>query len=245
MLDAQRKQNLRRYPRRRVVWPAVVEAGKQLLHGETMDVGPQGAKLRLTGRLEVGTRVQLHLTPTQGRLVTVEAIVWRIDDDGLAFFFLSTRSEPDKPEEGSKKEGSTTSSSKPTETILVVDDEPEVLSLAADTLEMKGYTVLKTMDSCEALDIVRRSTRVIHLLLTDILMPPMNGMKLADELRATRPALRVLLMSAYTPEQAADYGVGLVPGIPLLVKPFGLTELHSKVRAVLDYRSPFSRRRLQ
>jgi DNA-binding response OmpR family regulator len=81
------------------------------------------------------------------------------------------------------------------------------------------------------------------LLLTDILMPPMNGVKLADELRAMRPALRVLLMSAYTTEQAEDYGVRLIPGIPLLVKPFKLTELHSKVRAVLDYRSPFSRRR--
>jgi DNA-binding response OmpR family regulator len=124
----------------------------------------------------------------------------------------------------------------------VVDDEPEVLTWAADTLEMKGYTVLKTLDSCEALDMVQRCTRPIHLLLTDIVMPPMNGVKLADELRAMQPAMKVLLMSAYTAEQAEDYGVALVPGIPLLVKPFGLTELHSKVRAVLDNRSPCSRR---
>jgi hypothetical protein len=158
MRDAQRKQNLRRYPRRQVVWPAVVEAGQHVLHGETMNVGPQGAKLRLMERLEVGTRVQLHLTPPQGRLVTVEAIVWRIDDDGLAFFFLSTRSRPDRQEEGSTEEGSTSPSCRPTETILVVDDEPEVLSWAADTLEMKGYTVLKTLDSCEALDMVWRCT---------------------------------------------------------------------------------------
>ena len=243
MFDAQQKQNLRRYPRRRVAWPVVVEAGKHLFHGETMDVGPRGAKLRLTERLAVGTRVRLHLTPDRGRPVTVEAIVWRIDDDGLAFFFLSTKSRSDKLEKRSTEEGSAAPFSRPTETILVVDDEPELLSLAADTLELQGYTVLKTLDSCDALEMARRCTRPIHLLLTDILMPPMNGVKLADELCAMRPALRVLLMSAYTTEQAEDHGVRLVPGIPLLVKPFKLTELHSKVRAVLDYRSPFSRRR--
>lgn len=175
--------------------------------------------------------------------VTIEAIVWRIDGDGLAFFFLSTRSRPDKLEEGSIEEGSTISSSRPTETILVVDDEPEVLSLAADTLEMKGYTVLKTVDPCEALEMAQPCTQPLDLLLTDILMPPMNGVKLVDELSAMRPGLKVLLMSAYATEQVTDSGVRLVPGIPLLVKPFGLTELHSKVRAVLDYRSPFSRRR--
>lgn len=65
-----------------------VEANKRLLHGETLDVGPQGAKLCLTDRLEVGTRATLHLTPTQGRPMAIEAIVWRIDDDGLVFFFL-------------------------------------------------------------------------------------------------------------------------------------------------------------
>jgi hypothetical protein len=77
-----------------------VEADQHVFHGETMDVGPQGAKLRLAERLEVGTRVHLHLTPTQGRQVTIEAIVWRIDDDGLAFFFLSARSRPEKGEGG-------------------------------------------------------------------------------------------------------------------------------------------------
>lgn len=243
MRDAQQKQNLRRYPRRQVAWPAAVEAGQHVFHGETMDVSPQGAKLRLAEPLEVGTRVRLHLTPTQGCPVTAEAIVWRIDDDGLAFFFLCTRSRPDQQEEGSTEDGAITPSARPTETLLVVDDEPEVLNLAADTLEMKGYTVLKAADPCEALDMVRRCTRPVHLLLTDIMMPPMSGVKLVDELRAIRPAVKVLWMSAYTTEQVADAGVGLVPGIPLLVKPFKLTELHTKVRAVLDYRSPFSRSR--
>jgi DNA-binding response OmpR family regulator len=65
-------------------------------------------------------------------------------------------------------------------------------------------------------------------------MPPMNGVKLADELRAIRPGLKVLLMSAYSTEQVEDYRVGQISGVPLLMKPFALTELHGKVRAVLD-----------
>ena len=80
--------DLRRYPRHRVTLPVTVEADKRLLHGETLDVGPQGAKLRLTERLDVGTRATLHLTPTPGRPLAIEAMVWRIDDDGLAFFFF-------------------------------------------------------------------------------------------------------------------------------------------------------------
>jgi len=107
---------------------------------------------------------------------------------------------------------------------------------------VKGHTVLKTLDPCETLEMARRCTQPIPLLLTDIDMPSMNGVRLADELRAMRRAVKVLFMPAFTTTQVGGYGMGLVPGIPLLVKPFGLTELHDKVRAVLDYRSPFSRR---
>ena len=88
VLSEAQKLDLRRYPRRRVAWPVTVEADKRLLHCETLDVGPQGAKLRLKEYLDVGTRTTLHLTPTEGHPMAIEAIVWRIDDDGLAFFFL-------------------------------------------------------------------------------------------------------------------------------------------------------------
>ena len=75
------------------------------------------------------------------------------------------------------------SSSKPTETILLVDDDPEVLSLAADILRAAGYTVLSTRDPREALRISRTRTGPIHLLLTDVVMPLMSGRQLAEELR--------------------------------------------------------------
>ena len=129
----------------------------------------------------------------------------------------------------------------PTETIFVVDDEPEVLAFIADALEAKGYTVIRTEDPREALRLARTGSEPIHLLLTDIVMPPMNGRELADQMRALRSGIKVLFMSAYSTEIVEDYGVRLAPGEPFLVKPFIISDLVSKVRAVLDRRSPFSR----
>jgi hypothetical protein len=65
-----------------------VEAGSRILQGETPNLGPSGAKLRLDGRLQEGTTATLHFTPAEGRPMDVEAIVWRSDDDGSVFFFI-------------------------------------------------------------------------------------------------------------------------------------------------------------
>jgi hypothetical protein len=67
-----------------------VQAGERLLHGETLDVGPYGAKLRLEGRLEDGTVAMLQLHPPEGLATGIEAVVWRTDNDGPVFFFLNT-----------------------------------------------------------------------------------------------------------------------------------------------------------
>jgi hypothetical protein len=82
------KQEFRRRPRSRVSCPVTVEAGKRLLHGETLDLGPSGAKLRLAERLQEGTAVTLHFTLAEGHPMNVEAIVWRSDEDGPAVFFI-------------------------------------------------------------------------------------------------------------------------------------------------------------
>ena len=137
------------------------------------------------------------------------------------------------------------SSPEPRETILVVDDEPEVLSMASDLLRAFGYRVLSTGDPREALRLARSSTDPIHLLLSDVVMPLMNGGELARQLRAIRPDVRVLFMSAYSTEYVEDYGVRLGPGDLFLVKPFDMEEIKNKVRAVLDYRSPFQRPRAE
>src|ERR1700730_15470842 len=92
-----------------------------------------------------------------------------------------------------------TLSSKPTETILVVDDEPEVLSMAADMLRMIGYTVLSAGDSLEAIRIARTRSGPLHLLLTDIGRRVLTGRVLADECRAPPPNVKFLFWSAYSP----------------------------------------------
>jgi hypothetical protein len=128
------------------------------------------------------------------------------------------------------------------ETILIVDDEPEVRAVARDMLQAKGYTTLDTGDPTLALRMVRTESQPIHLLLTDVVMPLMNGRELVDQVHIIRPTMRVLYMSAYSTETIEDYGIRIAPGEPFVLKPFTMESLASAVRTVLDYRSPFGKR---
>ena len=128
------------------------------------------------------------------------------------------------------------------ETILIVDDEPEVRAVARDMLKAKGYTTLDTGDPALAVRIARTEAEPIHLLLTDVVMPVMNGHELAQQVKQIRPAMKVLFMSAYSTETDLDYGIRLSPGEPFVMKPFSMESLVSAVRSVLDYRSPFGKR---
>ena len=135
-------------------------------------------------------------------------------------------------------------SPKPAETILVVDDDPEVVALAADILRAAGYTVLRTGDPREALDLARTRAEPLHLLLTDVRMPLIGGRQLADEFRSIRPNVKVLFMSAYW-ESLENYEVWLAPGEPFLDKPFTVPELERAVRLALDYTPPVPRPRAE
>jgi two-component system, cell cycle sensor histidine kinase and response regulator CckA len=118
------------------------------------------------------------------------------------------------------------------ETILVVDDEDHVLVLARDILQMKGYTVLVTGDPQMALHWVKSGV-CFHLLLTDVVMPRMNGTDLANRIKMRSPQTRVLLMSGYS--------VSGVTGRPVIAKPFTGDQLAERVREVLTQPSPFAR----
>src|SRR3977135_1485078 len=98
---------------------------------------------------------------------------------------------------------------KPAESILVVDDDPKVLALVVDILEMARYTVLSTADPRHALRLVRTYEGPIHLLLPDVVMPLMNGLQLAAEVQALRPEAKILLMSAYRTKEIDDYRMRL------------------------------------
>ncbi|HEV2104378.1 MAG TPA: ATP-binding protein [Candidatus Eisenbacteria bacterium] len=118
------------------------------------------------------------------------------------------------------------------QTVLLVEDEDSVRDLARRTLEAEGYRVLVANDGDTALAAAAAYAGPIHLLVTDVIMPRMNGRRLAEALCAQRDGVRVLYMSGYTDDEML-LRVGLEPGEAFLRKPFGLRELAAKVRETL------------
>jgi PAS domain S-box-containing protein len=125
-----------------------------------------------------------------------------------------------------------------TETILLVEDEANLRYLARQFLEKQGYRVIEAADGAVAMQIVVAHEGVIHLLLTDVIMPGMNGRELAQRVSEIRPNVKVLYMSGYT-ENVIGHNGTLDAGVRLLQKPFNLRDLKDKVREVLDT-SPIS-----
>lgn len=119
------------------------------------------------------------------------------------------------------------------ETILLVEDEPAILSMTSQMLSGQGYQVLAARSPHEAIDLARSFTGGVHLLMTDMVMPEMNGKDLADAIVAFSPGIKVLFMSGYTADIIAHHGV-LEEGVNFLDKPFSLPEVAAKVRDVLN-----------
>ena len=119
------------------------------------------------------------------------------------------------------------------ETILVVEDEEQILSLARRALEREGYRVVSFGNPLEALEAVVNDGNVIDLIVTDVVMPGLTGRDLARRIQAVRPGTPCLFMSGYPADVIADHGV-IEEGIELLQKPFTVRELADKVRAMLD-----------
>jgi PAS domain S-box-containing protein len=119
------------------------------------------------------------------------------------------------------------------ETILLVEDETNLRRLARQYLETQGYKILEAEDGAAALQIVDGYKGTIDLLLTDVIMPGMNGRELAAHVVKLLPEVRVLYMSGYT-ENAVGLDGTLDAGINLLQKPFSLPALKDRVRELLD-----------
>src|SRR5208283_1677665 len=119
------------------------------------------------------------------------------------------------------------------ETVLLVEDEEVVRSLARRTLQECGYTVLEANGGGEAIELAEQHAGPIHLLLSDVVMPGMGGGQLAERLRSLRPEMKVLYMSGYTDDAMIRHGV-LEHEVSFLQKPFKPVALAAKVREVLD-----------
>jgi len=121
------------------------------------------------------------------------------------------------------------------ETILLVEDESMILEMTKSMLQHHGYTVLAAATPGEAIRLAETYTGQIHLLMTDVIMPEMNGRELANHLVSLHPHLKCLFMSGYTADAIARHGV-LDEGVHFIQKPFTVTDLAAKVHQALTIR---------
>jgi len=120
-----------------------------------------------------------------------------------------------------------------TETLLVVEDEEEILEIVRQTLGELGYTVLSAASGPDALELLSAHDGSLDLLVTDVVMPHMGGDELARQITKRYPDMRVLFMSGYADDVLGRHGT-LEPGVVLLRKPFSALELARTVRDLID-----------
>ena len=119
------------------------------------------------------------------------------------------------------------------ETILLVEDQPEILNICKMMLENLGYKVFTASTIEDAFECADKFASGINLLITDVIMPKMNGRDLANQLLSQNPRLKLLYMSGYTSDILSPHGV-LEEGMHFIQKPFCLKDLSDKVRETLD-----------
>jgi PAS domain S-box-containing protein len=122
------------------------------------------------------------------------------------------------------------------ETILLVEDEPTILRMTRMMLERKGYSVLPAATPGEAIGLAKTHADKIHLLMTDVVMPEMNGRDLAGQITVLYPGICLLFMSGYTEDIIAHQGI-LDDGVTFIQKPFSMADMTEKVRELLDMAS--------
>jgi two-component system cell cycle sensor histidine kinase/response regulator CckA len=164
-----------------------------------------------------------------GGFITVESDVGK----GTSFHIYLPRYRPEAhPVPAAEPERAAPRDVTGQDTILLVEDEDAVRSFAARALRMRGYEVIEASGGEEALDIVRSRRETIHLLITDVVMPNMDGPTLVREVKRLRPDMAVIFMSGYA-EEAFRRHDEKAEELHFLPKPFGLKQLAAKVKDVL------------
>jgi CheY-like chemotaxis protein len=116
----------------------------------------------------------------------------------------------------------------------LVEDDEAMLNISRTMLERLGYTVLAAPTPAEALRLVEKHPERPDLLMTDVVMPEMNGRELTGKIRTIRPGLKCLYMSGYTTDVISRQGI-LDEGVNFIQKPFAIDDLALKIRQVLDF----------
>jgi len=182
---------------------------------------------------EVGKGTGLGLSMVYGIVKQSGGFIWVYSEPNRGTTFKIYFPRVDQPVEDATTDRRPASVLRGTETILLVEDDPQLRQLSASVLTHCGYRVLTASSPEEGLSICQANHNDIRLLVTDVVMPRMNGRQLAEQLLAFCPNLKVLYISGYTDNAIVHYGV-LDPGLSFLAKPFTLAGLIAKVREVLD-----------
>jgi CheY-like chemotaxis protein len=186
---------------------------------------------------ESGRGTGLGLSTVYGIVKQSGGYIWVYSEPGRGSSFKVYLPRVEEAPEALPAARAASGEQKGSETIFLVEDQPQVRELARMALSEKGYTVLVTSNPDDAEMACARHGAEIHLLLTDLIMPGISGRELAKRLTARHPKMRVLYMSGYTfsivAQTAAQNGL-LEDGVAFLQKPFTPSALSEKVREVLD-----------
>jgi two-component system, cell cycle sensor histidine kinase and response regulator CckA len=185
---------------------------------------------------EVGKGTGLGLSTVYGIIRQSGGNIWVYSEVGQGTTFKIYLPRTDSAVENPEANRGRDESPIGTETVLLVEDEEMVRDMTHEILRMSGYQVLEAKHGGEALSVCEQHDGPIHLMLTDVVMPQINGRQLAERLVPLRPEMRVLYMSGYTDDAIVHHGV-LDDGMAFIEKPFTPNALARKVREALDAHS--------
>ena len=182
---------------------------------------------------EKGKGTGLGLSTVYGIVKQSSGNIWVYSEPGKGTTFRVYLPHVDEPAEELKEKVVGEELPRGSETILIVEDDEEVRNLAARVLKAQGYIVLDGSYGDEALNVCRKHKGPIHLLVTDVVMPGMDGRALSERLSHLHPEMKVLYMSGYTEDAIIHHGV-MGKGMNYIQKPFTVNGLTRKVREVLN-----------
>jgi len=182
---------------------------------------------------ETGKGTGLGLSTAYGIVKQSGGYIWVYSEPGEGTTFKIYLPRTEEAPQAAKAQRLESERLTGSETVLVVEDEKAVLNMVKEILTRSGYRVLEAREPQEALEHLRSYPDVIDLMITDVVMPGMNGKTLSQEAASLRPSVKTLFMSGYTNNAVAHRGI-LDPDVHFLQKPFRANELLQKVREVLE-----------